>query len=547
MVRTCRVLTFGAVMVFSSSAAGRAQQVRPYQPAFDVGDYAIAIDLPDSGATIHAQATLTVTRTLPRDTLVLDLMDLTVRSVTVNGKAVRFTQSPTNVAIPLPNKAGRRDFTVVVDYAGAVTDGLIARADSAGRWTYFGDNWPNRARHWIPSVDHPSDKATVTWRVTAPVSKTVVANGKLVSTRDVRRDGVERRETVWREGKRIPVYLMVIAAAPLEKYDVGETACGLAEAQRCVPQSVYTAPEQHAAMPGTFARVGEMVQLFSRLVGPFPYEKLAHLQSSTRYGGMENASAIFYADGPFRGRGTNEGTIAHETAHQWFGDAVTERAWPHVWLSEGFATYFAALWTRAARGDSAFRAQMAGVRSTILADSASVPRRPVIDTIETDLMSLLNRNSYEKGGFVLHMLREQVGERAFFDAIRAYYAKYRHATALTDDLRLEMERTSKQSLGWFFDQWLRRPGYPEVAAAWSYDASNHQVNVELTQGARFGAFRFPLVVGIVDSAGVVHRTTVDMNAEGTTVRMQAASASKPMRVVLDPDVALLAKFSVTER
>ena len=124
-------------------------------------------------------------------------------------------------------------------------------------------------------------------------------------------------------------------------------------------------------MPGPFARAGEMVQLFSRLVGPFPYEKLAHLQSSTRFGGMENASAIFYADAPFRGGGTREETIAHETAHQWFGDAVTEREWPHVWLSEGFATYFAALWTRAARGDSAFRDQMAAFATTILADSAS--------------------------------------------------------------------------------------------------------------------------------------------------------------------------------
>jgi len=341
---------------------------------------------------------------------------------------------------------------------------------------------------------------------------------------------------------------MVIAVAPLERYDFGETACGLAETQRCVPQSAYTAPEQRATMPGTFARVGEMVQLFSRLVGPFPYEKLAHLQSSTRYGGMENASAIFYADGPFRSGGTNEGTIAHETAHQWFGDAVTEREWPHVWLSEGFATYFAALWTRAARGDSAFRDQMARIRSTILADSVSVARRPVIDTIETDLMALLNRNSYEKGGFVLHMLRAQVGERAFFDAIRAYYTKYHHATALSDDLRAEMEKTSRQDLRWFFDQWLRRPGYPEVAAAWSYDSTSHQVNVEVTQGVRFGSFRFPLVVGIVDSAGVVHRTTVDMNAaEGATVRMQSASVSKPIRVILDPDVALLAAFAVTER
>jgi aminopeptidase N len=544
-----RALAVGIVAVLSAKGAARAQQIRSYQPGFDVTDYEIAIDVPESGAAIRARATLSVARTGSGDTLNLDLLDLEVRGVTVDGRSVRFDRRPGLIAIPLPRKSGRTVvYRIGIDYAGAVTDGLIARADSAGRWTYFGDNWPNRARHWIPSIDHPSDKATVTWRVTAPASKTVVANGKLVSTHVVRADGEDRREWVWREGRRIPVYLMVIAVAPLEQFDFGETACGLAEGQRCVPQSVYTAPEQRATMPGSFARVGEMVQLFSRLVGPFPYEKLAHLQSSTRFGGMENASAIFYADAPFRKGGTPEETIAHETAHQWFGDAVTEREWPHVWLSEGFATYFAALWTRAARHDSAFRVQMARIRTTILNDSGAVTHRPVIDTIETDLLALLNRNSYEKGGFVLHMLRAQVGDRAFFDAIRGYYAKHRHATAVTDDLRAEMERESKQNLGWFFDQWLRRPGYPEVTATWSYDSTSRRVDVELTQSPRFGAFRFPLAIELIDSAGVTHRSTVEMTAAAeATVRAQIPSAGKPRRVVLDPDVALLARLVVNER
>ena len=105
----------------------------------------------------------------------LDLLDLTVNSVTVDGRAVKFVRHPETIEIPLPAKRGTNPtYQVSVDYGGAVTDGLIARVDSAGRWTYFGDNWPNRARHWIPSIDHPSDKATVTWRVTAPV----VADGR---------------------------------------------------------------------------------------------------------------------------------------------------------------------------------------------------------------------------------------------------------------------------------------------------------------------------------------------------------------------------------
>ena len=524
-----------------------AQQIRPYRSAFDVLDYQLTIELPDTGASIRGTATLQVQRTARSDSLVLDLLDLSVTRATVDGKSARFSPTDAGVAIALPKGAGGQ-FTATVDYSGTVVDGLIARRDSAGRWTYFGDNWPNRARHWIPSIDHPSDKATVTWRVIAPPSQTVVANGKLISTRDVRGyDGSAKKEWIWRESRRIPVYLMVIAAAPLAVYDLGDTACGLADKQRCVPQAVYTAPEQRNFSPGPFARAGEMVQLFASLVGPFPYEKLAHLQSSTRFGGMENASAIFYADAGFR-RGTmGDGVVAHETAHQWFGDAVTERDWPHLWLSEGFATYFAALWTRAARGDSAFRVQMADIRQTILADSESVAKRPVIDTIETNLLALLNRNSYEKGGFVLHMLRNEVGERAFFNALRAYYATFKHATATTDDLRAAMEREVKRPMSWFFDQWLRRPGFPSVTAEWSYDAGAKEVAITVSQSSAFGNYQFPLTIAVIDSAGGQHRTTLTMPSSGAAGAVRVSLASAPANVVLDPDVALLAQLQVVRR
>jgi len=543
-VRLAALMSIVALSHLASRAAP-AQEPRPYRPAFDVLDYALTIDLPDTGATIRANAVLSVTRTGKTDTLVLDLLDLDVDRVSVDGRVVKFTRLPETIVIPLPRKGGKQ-YKVSIDYGGSVIDGLIVRRDSLGRWTYFGDNWPNRARHWIPGIDHPSDKATVTWRVRAPVGRTVVANGKLVSSRPIR-DGVgrERVESVWRESRRIPVYLMVIAAAPLEQFDLGETDCGLAELQRCVPQAVYTAPEQRGFLPGPFARAGEIVQLFSNLVGPFPYEKLSHLQSSTRFGGMENASAIFYSDAGFRRRSMTDEVVAHETAHQWFGDAVTERDWPHLWLSEGFATYFAALWTRAARGDSAFRVQMAGIRDEVLTDTTSVTKRPVIDTIETNLLALLNRNSYQKGGFVLHMLRGQVGERAFFDALRGYYARHRHATAVTDDLRIEVERASHQKLGWFFDQWLKKPGYPEVTATWAYDVGTHEVVITLTQSGRFGAFQIPVTIAVVDSAGMSHQATAQMAATaGASQQLRVSLAASPVAVVLDPNVELLAALKV---
>jgi aminopeptidase N len=263
---------------------------------------------------------------------------------------------------------------------------------------------------------------------------------------------------------------------------------------------------------------------------------------------MENASEIFYADGAFR-RGTmNDELIAHETAHQWFGDAVTERAWSHVWLSEGFATYFSALWVREARGDSAFRARMAAIRSTVLRDTVSVTKRPVVDTIETTLIRLLNRNSYEKGGFVLHMLRLQVGDSAFFRGLRSYYTAHRDATALTDDLLAAEEGASRQDLRWFFDQWLHRPGYPEIAATWTYDDARHEAVVDVAQDGRFGAFRVPLVVSVADASGGEHRATVNLPADTSPHVVRIASPSAPSKVTLDPDVDLLAAFRpVTHR
>jgi aminopeptidase N len=541
LVWAALLLIGGAVNARSSCA----QASGAYRPGFHVRNYDIAIDVPDSGAKIHADATLTVERTDTRDTLALDLLDLTVARVVVNGRAAGFRQTPEGVVVVLP-VARTGDTTMVeVEYGGTVTDGLIARRDSAGRWTYFGDNWPNRARRWIPSLDHPSDKATVTWRVRAAPQQTVVANGSLVSTKPFAdaRDG-PRSEWIWRESRPIPPYLMVIAAAPLTRYDLGETACGLADGQQCVPQFVYTAPEQAKTMPGAFARAGDIVALFSRLVGPYPYEKLAHVQSSTRYGGMENASEIFYADGAFR-RGTMNGElIAHETAHQWFGDAVTERQWPHVWLSEGFATYFSALWVGEARGDSAFRTRMRAIRLTVLRDSVSVWRRPVIDTIETTLMQLLNRNSYEKGGFVLQMLRAQVGDSAFFRALRAYYAAHRNSTALSEDLQSAMETASQQKLDWFFDQWLRRPGFPEIEARWRYDRQAREAVIDVRQSARFGTFRLPLLIGVVDSLGGEHREMLALPADTAVHSIRIGSPTMPSAILLDPKVTLLAEMRV---
>ncbi len=543
-----RRLFFAALACGSlASLAGNARaQAAPasltgssYRPGVNVLDYDIRLDLPDSGLLLRGDVTVTARRAPSLTTLRLDLIDsLTVRSVEVDGKRVTATHSANALDVPLASAKGDT-VRVRVVYDGPVHDGLVVRRDAQGRWTWFGDNWPDRTRQWLPTVDHPSDKATVSWTVRAPTGRTVVGNGVPLGTKAI---GAGRTETRWRESRPIPPSLMVIAAGPLVRFDLGQTACRSGDGKQCVPQSVYVLPENTSWLPGAFQYAGPIVALFQDLVGPFPYEKLAHLQSNTRFGGMENASNIFYDGRLFPTQRVRDGLIAHETAHQWFGDAVTEREWAHLWLSEGFADYFAALWALHAHGDTAFRREMAGMRAKILADPI-VASRPVIDTAQTNYLALLNANSYDKGAWVLYMLHQQLGDSAFFRGLRSYYAKYRDSTALSDDLRHELEQASGKSLGQFFDQWLRRPGFAEPTIGWAFDASTGSVSLFVRQESARGPYAFPLTVVVTDADNVTHRLSVDVPAEArATLPVAGHFDRKPKSLSFDPDSLLLARI-----
>jgi aminopeptidase N len=514
-----------------------------YQPGIDVLDYDVRLELPDTGAFLRGDVTVTARRAPSATRLRLDLVDsMHVRTVEVNGTRVHATHAGNKVDVPLTTSAGD-SIRVRVVYDGVASDGLVVKRDEQGRWTWFGDNWPDRARQWLPLVDHPSDKATVTWTVRAPERNVVVANGASLGSTHLTVRGRPLLETRWRESRPIPPSLMVIAAGPLVRYDLRATTCHPGENGDCVEQSVYVLPENRGWLPGAFSAADSIMSLFERMVAPFPYEKLAHLQSLTRFGGMENASAIFYADKLFPEQKVTDGLIAHEMAHQWFGDAVTEREWAHLWLSEGFATYFAALWKRHARGDSAYRASLAKLRTSVLADT-EVARRPVIDTAQTDYLALLNANSYDKGALVLSMLHHELGDSAFFGGIRGYYAAHRHGTALSDDLRRELERASGRSLAQFFEQWLRRPGFAEPAIGWAYDATAGSVSLLVLQEGQFGTFAFPLTVVVTDAENVEHRVVVNIPAERrATLPLPGPFPRRPIALSFDPDSTLLARIS----
>lgn len=436
------------------------------------------------------------------------------------------------VYIPHQRQAGDTLHTSI-RYHGPVRDGLVIRTDSSGRRTVFADNWPDRAHHWIPLEDHPSDKATVDFHVEVGAGTRVIANGRLVKI-----DTLPRGREVWNftMAQRIPAYGMVIGAGPLTSTTLPDAACDI----KCVPLAVLSYPEDSAwAVNVPFRQAGDMVEFFSRFVGPFPYDRLSHVQSTTIFGGVENPTAIFYDGAAYPSHKLSPVTVAHETAHQWFGDAVTEDDWHHLWLSEGFATYFAALWVQHAEGDSAFRELMQ--RNARAVKQSKVTERPILDMAATDLMGLLNTNNYPKGAWVLHSLRGLIGDSAFTAGIREYYRVYRDSTALSSDFARVMGQAAGRDLEWYFRQALAQPGYPKLAVGWHYAHKRLTLTVRQNQAEAWGQFTLPGLVFRVDGRPM----TAKVEGAETVITFDNVK-QKPREIVVDPDGWWLLDATVEE-
>lgn len=532
--------------------AGRVPPRGPYEPGFDALHYDISITLPATGDILRGRARIDVAMVEPaRDTLRLDLVGLRVTSARIGfgvapGSQTGFRIGDGRVYLPVPVEASLGDtLHVDIEYEGTPDDGLIIGRNVHGERSVFADDWPDRARFWFPGIDHPSDKATVSFEVRAPEGWEVVSNG---ARSDGLAAGVPPADGVWRSSVSVPIptYTMVVGAADFAVGTVDRCADGgesETRLDRCVPITYWAFPQDSANASRIFRRTGEMIEYYSRTFGPYPYAKLAHVQSATRFGGMENVGAIFYSEDALANGSLDEVTVAHETTHQWFGDAVTEADWSHLWLSEGFATYFSMQFFEHAEGEAAFRALLeqsarqylaSGVTDLAMVDTTAVPGN--------DLFSLLNANSYNKGGQVLHMLRGVLGDSLFFAGIRRYFGTYRYRTALTSDFERVMEETSGQNLGWFFDEWAYRPGYPvfRVSSSWDDSASQVVVAVEQTQKASWPAFRMPVDFAFDTPAGEIRRRG-EVSGRHTEIRFSLPAA--PSGVRLDPDGWVLKRMT----
>ncbi|MDX2193924.1 MAG: M1 family metallopeptidase [Gemmatimonadales bacterium] len=510
----------------------------PKNPAIDALNYAFRLELADSTDRIDGELTLDVRFAAAGVRAVrLDLVNasaardgrgMRVAAVTVDGAAVAFIHANDELLVPLaaPSAAEQRA-RVVVRYAGIPASGLRIGRNRHGERTFFSDNWPDRARHWLPTIDHPSDKATSEFIVTAPSRFQVVSNGLQVELTDV---PGERRRTHWRNTVPIAPWLYVLGVArfAMQRVDTFEGK----------PIETWVYPQDREAGFADFASpTRQVLAFYSDYVGPFAYERLANIQASSVSGGMEAASAILYNEASVTGtRSTRwRNVVIHEIAHQWFGNAVTEADWDDVWLSEGFATYFTLLFIEHAYGRDEFLRGLEASQRTVMAFAAKNPGYTIIHRNLARMEDVTSSHTYQKGSWTLHMLRGLLGDEAFRRGIRAYYRRHFNANATTADFRRAMEEAAGTDLGWFFEQWLVRPGTLKVAGRWRYDAAARQVRVTLDQVQEDGSlFRMPMQVAVQlkgQAAPTLHRVQVE--GRSTTVTLEAAS--EPEDVRLDPD------------
>jgi len=499
----------------------------------DIQHYIFELKLSDETDVIEGKATISIKFLKALNEFQLDLKakddasgkGMQVNKILENYQETPFKQENENLVISLENPSksgGIRTFTI--EYKGIPADGLIISENKYEERTFFGDNWPDRAHHWLPTVDHPSDKATVEFIVTAPNHYQVIANGILFEETDLNND---TNLTHWKENVVLPTKVMVIGAARFAVQHAGD--------MKQIPVSSWVYPQNRSQGFGDYILALHVLEWFYDKMGSYPFKKLANVQSKTRYGGMENASNIFYFEESVNGNQDQEDLIAHEIAHQWFGNSASELNWHHIWLSEGFATYLTDLYIEESLGEKAFKKRLVEERQKVI-DFSKEEMVPIVNTAIIDYDDLLNANSYQKGAWVLHMLRNEVGDDIFWKGIRKYYDAYQFSNALSEDFQRTMEQVSGKKLDYFFKQWLYLPGQPKIAFEWK-QVKKKKVHLTIKQLQNGQAFIFPLELELSTNDGKKRYKTIQIDSKDQSFNLKVKGKIKSVK--LDPNCSLL--------
>ena len=425
----------------------------PYYPeigngGYDVEHYSISLSYDPARPDIVGETEITATATQDLSQFNLDLVALSVDSVEVDGEVAEWSRVDDEVVVTPDSSIGAdRTFKTVVEYSGTPTPLEDDLSPVGLGWNRLEDgstfvlSEPDGARTWFPSNDHPSDKATYDFAVTVPGDLEVAANGRLESN-----DSDTEGTRIWRWSMDEPM-ATYLAAVSMGGYEIEEAAgpAGVEIRNFFPPDIAETASYD-------FARTGEMLAYFTEIFGAYPFEEYGALVVPTAlFSALENQTMSLFGEDFVSGDRTSEPVIAHELAHQWFGDNVTPEVWSDIWLNEGFATYAEFLWFD--HDDPAFDldATMVGLTSLELG--------PIGDPGPDDLFS---QAVYIRGALTVHALRLTIGDEAFFDLLKRWNDVYAYSNATTADLIEMAEEISGLELDESFDAWLDAPEFPTL-------------------------------------------------------------------------------------
>lgn len=460
---------------------------------------------------------------------------MTVQSVTLNNQPLSFTHKNDELLIQFGTvPAIHQVLTIIVTYSGIPAGGMKIQPTKFGDRSFMCENWPNNARHWLPTVDHPYDKATSEFIVTAPAHYKVISNGLLLEESLIDK---ETKRTHWKQSVPVSCWLFVLGVADFAVQYVDDFH------GKSIQTWVYP-KDRDAGFLDFASPTKQVLQFYSDYIGPYAYEKLANIETQSVRGGMETSSAIFYDEKLVNGQQSVRlrNVVIHEIAHQWFGNAVTETTWDDAWLSEGFATFFTLLFIENAYGHEEFLSGIKAARKTVYDLSKKDSTFAIVANRSAEAGPVTSGITYQKGAWVLHMLRERMGNDTFRKGIQAYYKKYFNANTSTSDFIAEMEKASGQDLKAFFGQYLYRTDNLQLKANWNYDSQSKQIIIQLQQTQSTGKpFDFPIEIAVYKN-GAISPEIVKLNMNTLNAEFKLPSVTKPDFLVLDPRVVLLGEM-----
>jgi len=532
---------FTTVLLFVVPLISKADTY-PINKNIDVKHYVFNLSLSDADNEITGTTLVTISfKEAGMKNFRLDFINKTtarqnrgmvVDAVTSSNLAVNYTHQNDELIINLPAPSTLNQTLIfTIQYHGIPFDGLRIGATKLGDRSFFNENWPNRGRHWLPIVDHPHDKATSEFIVKAPSHYKVVSNGLLMEESEL---GNSTRLTHWKQSVPVSSWLFVLGVADFAVKYVDEFR------GKSIQTWVY-AKNKEAGFYDFDEPTKKVLEFYSNYVGPYAYEKLANIQTPSVNGGMETSSAIFYGEDLVTGKRDDRtrNVVIHEIAHQWFGNAITETTWDDAWLSEGFATFFTLLFIENEYGKEEYNKGIIKARKTVYDLSVKLPAFSIVSERTAEKEQVTSGLTYQKGAWVLHMLRNLMGEKNFKKGIQNYYAKYFNANTSTDGFRIEMEKVSGKDLKLFFKQWLYQPINPTINASWTYNAIAKKLTVQLhqAQGDKF-LYSLPVEIGYYKK-GAITPTILTMNLKDKDQVFSFPLATAPEKLELDPRNVLL--------